>query len=85
MGSRRGGFHGKRSSTPSEAERQAQSWHKEHHRTEGGRCWCCCSACREVNPHHHDARTARVEDIFARIRESLGTARMPDSFSRRQL
>lgn len=58
--------------SPSTAEKAAQRWHKEQHSvTSHGKCWCCCSACKQTNPHNAKARRMAVADIAARLAGSL--------------
>lgn len=71
-------------SQPSQPETEAQSWHDEHHADRCESCWCCCRACRAVNPHHADARQAAVNDIIARLADSVSSARLPDPPGKRQ-
>jgi hypothetical protein len=72
------------SDKPSRAERAAQSWHaKQHKAPTDKRCWCCCVLCRGANPHYFDAKRAALIDIFARIRDSVATARLPEPYDRR--
>jgi hypothetical protein len=57
-------------------ERAAQTWHDRRHKGAYASCWCCCSACRMVNPRYDAARRAAVNDIFSRIADSIATARL---------
>lgn len=72
------------SDKPSAAERAAQSWHTRRHRSATDKkCWCCCACCRNENPHYLNAKRAALVDIFARIRDSVASARLPEPWGKR--
>jgi hypothetical protein len=72
------------SDSPSAAERAAQIWHEQNHRANvDKKCWCCCVGCRRSNPHSAAARRAAVDDIIARLIDSVWNARLPEPEGKR--
>lgn len=68
---------------PSQAEKDAQAWHERNHADRMETCWCCCGACRALNPHNLAARRAALDDIAARLESSMANIRLPERFGKR--
>lgn len=60
----------------SKPERAALRYHRRYHRDVEATCWCCCRECKRSNPHRPGAVAAALDDIRARIRDSVATAQL---------
>lgn len=79
---KRGGARSGHTSLPSADEKEAQQWHEDQHPRAGDEFWTTCRACKLSNPHYQAAWKAQVEDIAARIEDSMSNVRKPDTYRR---